>query len=480
MTLQEALQSAVRLHKAGQIREAEAIYQQVLKYEPKNADALHLLGVLAHQDRDYEKAIELISRAIAVAPNNVDFHCNLALAQEAVNQPSAALTSWRRALQLRPNEPKAIAGLASALLAAGDVHEAESLVSKLLPLNPQSPQLYLQAFNIKLAQGNYEQAIAAAREGVARFPQSAELHFAHGIALLTTGDFTAGWDEYEWRRRIPFPGLPIKEVPMPCWDGRDLSDQRILLHTEQGFGDALQFIRYLPEVTRRCRRVIVAAYSEVLPVFGNLQGVEELVSANDLWPEFDVHCPLMSLPRVLKTTLQNIPTPIPYLTPDPTRKRAWELRLTEFSNQRKIGLVWAGKKIHPNDRNRSMSLAAFAPLAAISGVEFFSLQKGPPSDQTKTCPFKVTDWTGELNDLADTAALLANLDLLITVDTAVAHLAGAMGKPVWVLLPFVPDWRWLLDREDSPWYPTMRLFRQPRAGDWDLPMIRIVEALKQL
>ncbi|HUB25741.1 MAG TPA: hypothetical protein VL992_09965, partial [Tepidisphaeraceae bacterium] len=256
------------------------------------------------------------------------------------------------------------------------------------------------------------------------------------------------------------------------WDGSELAGRRILIHFEQGFGDAIQCIRYVPFIAERGGRVILAVPAEMKRLMQSVKYVEHLVTLSDPLPSYDIHCPIMSLPLAFKTTLQTIPAESPYLRSDPDLKRQWQSRLPN-DNRLKIGLAWAGRR-RP-DPHRAVSPAELAPLADVTGVWFCSLQKPavspPPGVQ-------LADFADELRDFADTAALMENLDLIITIDTSIAHLAGALGKPTWVLLKDVPDWRWLLGREDSPWYPTMRLFRQTRRGDWESPVRRVRQAIE--
>jgi len=276
-------------------------------------------------------------------------------------------------------------------------------------------------------------------------------------------------------------GFPVhpRNFTKPQWDGRALEGRTLLLHAEQGLGDAIQFIRYLPLMSQRGGRIIIECYAELQRLFQIMAGRCQIVACGQPLPAFDLHCPLLSLPRVFGTTLSNIPHVVPYLHPDAEEARKWHHRLLWQSRLVNVGLAWMGNPAHKNDRSRSIKLARLAPLGQVPGVRFFSLQKGEAAAETKTPPsgMELVDWTQELKDFADTAGLIANLDLVIAVDTAVVHLAGAMGKPVWTLLPFVPDWRWLLEREDSPWYPTMRLFRQNSWGDWDSVITRVVDAL---
>jgi hypothetical protein len=252
-----------------------------------------------------------------------------------------------------------------------------------------------------------------------------------------------------------------------------------LLHSEQGFGDTIQFIRYAPLLARQGARVVVECQPELRSLLRGVEGVQHLLAQGEPLPPFDLHAPLLSLPLAFGTRLGSIPAQVPYLKADPALAEAWRGKVAGDGRRLKIGLAWAGSPARKGDRQRSVSLSALAPLAAVKGADFYSLQKGPAAEQAKNPPpeMRLMDLTAELKDFADTAALIASLDLVISVDTAVAHLAGAMARPVWTLLEFVPAWRWLLDREDSPWYPTMRLFRQPSRGDWGSVVRRVAEAL---
>jgi hypothetical protein len=284
---------------------------------------------------------------------------------------------------------------------------------------------------------------------------------------LLAGNFERGWREYEWRWKLKDHRGHI--FSSAAWDGSDVSGRTVLLHAEQGFGDAIQFIRYAPLVAGRGARVVVQCPEELASLIGRVEGVEKVVADGGQLPDFDLQCPLLSLPRVFGTTLENIPVEIPYCTADALLSRKWKDRLQHEDSRFKIGLVWAGRTKAKRERGRTCSLALFSALAGFDGVIFYSLQKGEGAEQAKNPPenMELIDYTEEIHDFSDTAAFIGNLDLVISIDTAVSHLAGALGKPVWTLLPFAPDWRWMLNRDDSPWYPTMRLFRQPSPGDWE-------------
>jgi len=448
LTIPQALTLAVQHHRAGRLGEAEQLYRQVLAQQPENADALHFLGVLAHQVGRNDLAVDLISKAIALNPNWPDAYSNLGTVLQEQGQMEAAIAAHRRAVALKPNSPEAYGNLGNALWRHGQRHEA----------------------------------VAAWQQAVALHPNYPDAHHNLSLALLLAGEYRQGWEKFEWRwQRNDYRALQ-RNFAQPQWDGRPLAGTTILLHAEQGLGDTLQFVRYVPLVAQRGGRVILECQPELQRLLQAVHTDIPVVTKGQSLPHFDLHCPLLSLPRVIGTTLGNIPRQIPYLQANAQAAQTWQNRLAAPGPVMKIGLAWAGSPTHNNDRQRSLKLADLARLAGVSGVRFYSLQKGAAAGEAKAPPpgMELTDWTPELNDFAATAALLAHLDLVIAVDTAVVHLAGAMGKPVWTMIPFVPDWRWLLEREDSPWYPTMRLFRQPRIGDWDSVIARMALTLSAL
>ena len=309
-------------------------------------------------------------------------------------------------------------------------------------------------------------------------PDDADAHLNLAYSWFFRGDFQAAWPEYEWRWKRR--GFSRPAFGQPLWDGSNLNGQTILLFAEQGLGDTLQFIRYVPFVRRLGARVLVQCQGPLLRLLATCWGINRLVREGDSLPPFDVQIPLLSLPRIFRSTLATIPANIPYLCADPDSSVHWRSQLSSLKGF-KVGIAWQGNPEHQRDRRRSVGLLTFEPLARVPGVRLVSLQKGPGSEQLRDIEdrLSVLDVADRLGDFADTAALLSNLDLVITVDTAVAHLAGALGIPVWVVLPLDPDWRWLLDRQDSPWYPSMRLFRQTAWGDWTGVFERVTEALRR-
>ncbi|MGD0140844.1 MAG: tetratricopeptide repeat-containing glycosyltransferase family protein [Tepidisphaeraceae bacterium] len=479
MTLQQQFEYGRAHHQAGRLAEAEKIYRQVLARQPDHAEALHLLGVLAMQAGESQMAVELIRRATAICSTNAFYHSNLGNALTDLGQLEQAIASCRHAVSLQPESAEVHYNLGVALQRKGQLDEAIGVYQQAVRLKPDLAAAHRNLAVALKSNGQLDEAIASYRQALWLKPDDARTHNNLALALLTRGDFQQGWEEHEWRWKCKDFPSPARNFAQPQWDGCPLEGRTLLLHTEQGLGDSVQFIRYLPLVEQRGGRIIIECQAELQRLIRPIAGRCQIVVSGQPLPIFDLHCPLLSLPRVFGTNLDNIPNNVPYLRADAEDAGRWQRRLADHSPLVKVGLGWAGSPAHRNDCNRSMKLATLAPLGQVPGARFFSLQKGEAAAETKTPPagMELVDWTQELKDFADTAALIANLDLVIAVDTAVVHLAGAMGKPVWTLLPFVSDWRWLLERQDSPWYPSMRLFRQPRIGDWDGVITRVVEAL---
>jgi hypothetical protein len=379
-----------------------------------------------------------------------------------------AVASYERALAIRPDFAQALYSRGNALMALNRHDEAIASFERALAARPG----YAEALNNRgaalQALNRHQEAIASYEQLLAIKPDDAGVHFNASLARLTLGDLLAGWKEYEWRWKSKHFTSRQRDFTQPLWLGREsLAGKTILLHAEQGFGDTLQFVRYAPAVARQGARVLLEVPGALRRLFEGFQGVERVIAKGESLPKFDCHCPLMSLPLAFGTTLQNIPCEVPYLSAPARRVEQWRQQLGTGTKPR-VGIVWSGRLTHKNDHNRSIPLSALLPLAG-AGVELVSLQKEVRGDDLATLAQfgEIRHFGEELQDFADTAALISLLDIVVSVDTAPAHLAGALGKPVWILLPYRPDWRWLLDREDSPWYPTARLFRQPAIGDWE-------------
>jgi tetratricopeptide (TPR) repeat protein len=463
----------------GQLDEAIAACRRAIALKPNNAEAHNNLGNVLRDKGQLDEAITTCRRAIALNPNLPQAHSNLGNALKDKEQLDEAIAAYRQAIALNPNLPEAHSNLGSVLRDKGQLDEAIAACCRAIALRPSYSEAHSNLGSVLRDKGQLDEAIAAFRQAVALNPNLPEAHFNLSLSLLTSGDFQQGWEEYEWRWKCKDFPPSRRNFAQPQWDGRPLEGRAILLHAEQGLGDAIQFIRYLPLVVQRGGRIIVECQAELQRLFQTMAGICQVVAFGQPLPAFDLHCPLLSLPRVFGTNLANVPHIVPYLSPDPALVDAWSRRPGSGNRPLRVGLAWAGSPRFKGNRARSLNLQQLAPFAAVPGVKFYSLQKGAAGEQAKSPPvgLELVDLGPDLNDFADTAAVMSLMDLIITTDTSVPHLAGAMGRPVWLMLQFAPDWRWLLERQDSPWYPTMRLFRQSRTGDWDGVIMRVVDAL---
>jgi tetratricopeptide (TPR) repeat protein len=515
-TISEALAIALQHHQAGRLDAAEQIYQRILQVEPEQPDALHFMGVLNAQLGRHQAAVDYITRAIAVRPNLAPYHLNLGLAYQASQKLDAAIASYRRALQLQPEFAEVHFNLANALKEQGRVAEAVACYRRAIELKPDFAEAHCNLGNALLEQRNLDEAAASCRRALQLKPVFAEAYQILGNALLEQaawdeaaacyrralklkpdfaeahmglatlellrGDFQHGWPEYEWRWRGKFSSP--RTFQQPRWDGFPLAGKTILLQAEQGLGDTIQFVRYAPLVKQLGSAVILECQKPLLSLLATCPGIDRLVAQGDILPDFDTHAPLLSLPTILHTSLDTIPAAVPYLFAAPPLVESWREKLREVHGY-KIGISWHGQPRQGGWRIRNVPLQRFAALAAIPGVRLISLQKGAGREELAEISrhFPVLDLGDDLDQAAgafmDTAAIMMNLDLVITSDTALPHLAGALGAAVWVALPFAADWRWLMDRSDSPWYPTMRLFRQKISGDWAGVFHEIEDALRE-
>ena len=512
------LTEAVERHRKGQLEQAAALYRQVLAAQADQPDALHLLGLICHARGEHGEALALIERALAVNSTVAAFHLargavllSLGRATEAAEAAGRALdldagnaeahnilgnalmaldlvedavAAYRRALTLRPGYAEALNNLGSALRATGRLAEAEAALRQAVALRRAYPAALANLGLVLQEQGRYHEALAAFDQAVAADPGFATARGNRAMLLLLLGRLDEGFADYEWRWRMPGFATPSRNFAQPAWDGTALAGRTLFVHAEQGLGSAIQFVRYAGLAAAAGGRVVLECHRPLQRLFAQSlvapRGpVAALVVKGEEPPDFDCQAPLMSLPHLLGTTLAAIPGDSPYLSPDPAEAASWRERLAAAGRPR-IGLVWAGNRRHENDRNRSMPAAELARLVdSHPAAAFFSLQvPGAAEDLAAFPPDRVEDLAPHLPDFAATAAVIANLDLVVSVDTAVAHLAGALGHPVWLLLPYVPEWRWLLGRNDSPWYPSMRLFRQSAPGNWPELIERVGAALR--
>jgi FKBP-type peptidyl-prolyl cis-trans isomerase 2 len=440
----EFYKKGIELQDNGQIDEAISYYQKAIELNRNHSGAYYNLGVAFQEKRLVDQAVLFYEIAIGLNQEFTDAHHNLGVAFNEKGLFDEALICFQRVLQLKPDHAGAYYNLGNTLVAKGQFNEAMLCYKKAIEINPEH----------------------------------ADAHWSVGLINLRLGNFEEGWKGYEWRWKLK-DVMQQRNFTQPLWDGYNINGRIILLHAEQGFGDTIQFIRYAPLVAQRGAKVIVECQQELVALVRNVEGVHDVIPHGEQLPYFDIHCPLLSLPLVFGTGLDTIPASIPYINADPALVQKWRDKISPDGSTIKIGLAWAGDPKPKFGHSRSCSLELFSSLASDS-ITYYSLQKGDASAQAKnpSLEIRLIDYTEEIIDFSDTAAFIENIDLVISVDTAVAHLAGALGKPVWILLPFVPDWRWMVDRKNSPWYPTMRLFRQPTQGDWESLIAYVKEAFK--
>ncbi len=471
------LQTAAEHQRTGRLAEAEPILRRVLKSQPRNTDALYLLGLLTQGTRRFAESAELFQRAVHENPRSAKYLVNLGLSLGGMGlgRTREATDALRAAVAIDPDIPAAWSNLGNEFRNDLKFEEAIDAYRRALRLKPDFADAHLNlGASLQETEPTLQPAIDAYEKAISLQPDFATAHWNLGFALLLSGDYPRGLAEYEWRLKVRSIAEP-RNFPEPRWDGGDPAGKRILIHSEQGLGDTIHISRYIPMLAQRGALVILECPILLMGLFRNLPGLAQILAPGKPLPPFDLYCPIMSLPLMFTTTLATIPWPGPYLHADPKLAEQWSQRMPPDPNRPRIGLVWAGRPDNKIDHKRSMRLDQFAPLSAIKNARFFSLQKGPAAAQTRRPPagMELIDHTNDLRDFADTAAMIANLDLILTVDTSVAHLAGALGRRTWILLPRSPDWRWMLDREDSPWYPTLRLFRQKNRGDWGELMERV-------
>ena len=522
---QARFMEGLALHQNGNLAHAQELYEEVLNLQPNHFDALHFLGVIAYQAGNSTLAVKLIDKAIAINPSNAVSYSNRGMALQDLRRFEEALLSFNQALLLQPDLAEAYSNRANTLKDLNRLDEALASCEQAIMLRPD----YAEAFYnrgialkelrrmdealidygtaIKLKPGyaevwcnrgialaelrRLEEAINSLEHAIALKPGLAEAHLNLALTCLLMGDFSRGWKEYEWRWKSVRAKQSTRYLARPIWLGKEsLKDKTILLHSEQGLGDTLQFCRYAQKVSDLGARVILEAPRPLLTLLQTIEGVEQLVASGSALPTFDYHCPLMSLPLAFNTDLSTIPSSKRYITSNSRKVAEWQARLGKKTKFR-VGLVWSGgfrpdqPEVWGVNSRRNIKLSALAPLRN-EGLEFYSLQKGQPAEselaELKTFAWdgpEIIDFTSQLADFSDTAALIENLDLVISVDTSTAHLVGALGKPVWILNRVDTCWRWLLDREDSPWYQSVRLFRQQKVGDWDSVVEEVRQALQK-
>ena len=465
----------------GQLDDAVKCYQKAIELNPDLLQAYMNLGNTFKEKGRFDDAVSYYQKALQICPDLPDVYSNLGITLLKARQPDKAVVFCQRAVQLAPNDVNMYYNLGIALQENGQFEEAVACYHKASQLAPHDAAIYNNlAFALQENRRPYE-AIPYYQKALSLQPDYATAHWNLALALLLTGNFREGWKEYEWRWETEYLSSSKRNFKKPMWTGSDIKGLTILLHAEQGFGDTFQFVRYAPLVAALGAEVVLECHKQSASLMGSVDGICRVLVRGEELPSFDVQCPLLSLPLAFDTTLETIPSKLPYMSADVSLTDKWKELLKHDDSKLKIGIVWAGNPGFKQNHYRNIPLHFFVPLAGLPGVTLYSLQKGEEAGTAKDPPvdMKLVDYTSEINDFADTAAFIENLDLIISVDTAVAHLAGALGKPVWTLLPFSPEWRWLMEREDSPWYPTMRLFRQSSHGDWRPVIDRVIQELRR-
>jgi Flp pilus assembly protein TadD len=482
-SIPEALEAAERALAAGDVARAELVFRQVLAAVPDEPGALNGLGVVAFRAGRPEEAESYHRRAIERFAGNPAFYNNLNLVYCRQGRPAEAVECCRRAIELAPQVPQLHVSLGNALKQCGKLAASRDSFRRAIELAPDYGDAHFNLANTLTLLGQLDEAAAEYDRALALSPNDADAHYNRALLWLLRGDFARGWPELEWRWKMREFTQP--KFAQPRWQGEPLAGRTILVWGEQGLGDAIQMIRFAPALKAQGATVLVACRPALWPLLETAAGIDRFVDPDRAAGEsFDFYIPLMSLPGVLGTALDTIPSQVPYLGADPARIERWR-RERDSEKRFRVGIAWQGRPTYVLDLFRSVPLVEFAPLADCPGVAFFSLQKGHGVEQLATLGerLSIVDFGGLLDAdgaFVDTAAVMRNLDLVITSDTAIAHLAGALAVPVWVALALVPDWRWLLDRDDSPWYPTMRLFRQTAPGDWPSVFRRIADELDKL
>lgn len=500
----------VALERQGKFRAAAEAYQQAICLRPDYAEAWHHLGISQERLGEYQAAVDSCRRALALQPHYIDAYNGLGVALQHLGQLEESVACLRHLLSVRPEYAEGHSNLANVLESLGDFDGAIMHLQRAIAIDPngvgpyvnlglllervsrnsEAEQILKQAISVDPNCGVAHNNLSLLLERQSRYseaewtwaralelePNCAEAHLGLGLSRLRRGDFAGGCNEYEWRFRIP--GMPHPKFAQPRWDGSPLDGRTILLWEDQGCGDSMHFIRYAPQVAARGGRVVVCCRPQLIALLKTCDGVEQVVSNTEPLPPFEVYIPMPDLPGVVGTTLETIPADIPYLSADEATAARWREEWRAI-RELKVGIAWQGAPQNTADAQRSIPLEQYHELAKVDGVRLFSLQFGYGRDQLAKVPegLTITDLGDRLGDFYQTAAAVQNLDLVITCDSALGHLAGALGVPVWVALAELADWRWFRDRSDSPWYPSMRLFRQRKFGDWAEVFGRIREEL---
>jgi len=445
--------------------EAVEWYRRVLAVNPANAQAMNNMGTVLVEMGESDEALMVFQQLVARHPQVAEYWFNYGNAFRSKGNLQEAVQRYRQALQRKEAFFEAHYNLAKVLSDLGVFEEAAKHFSRALELNPGLKEAWINYLYVLQEMGQVEQALRIAEKALSRFPDNSTLRWNRGVFLLLLGRYREAWPDYELRLRMG--QTRVEELPYPRWEGQPIPDKTLLIHNDQGLGDAIQFFRFIPGIRSRVGRLVLQVPAPLVRLFAFQQVADAVFPTVPAHENIHYQIPIGSLPGLLNVDVDDVSVPVPYLQVDAQWEQPFQQLLQQYSGL-KIGIVWRGNPKHTRDRDRSCNLAAFTPLAQLPDVHLFSLQKGAGEGDLFSVPFghRVIPLGSRLTDMADTAAAIQHLDLVITVDTSVAHLAAALGKPTWILVQYAPDWRWMLHRSDSPWYPTVRLFRQQRWRDW--------------
>jgi len=452
-------EQAIQHHQAGKLEQAKRSYKEILDMNPQHADSSHLLGLVEYQHGNYAQAISHIQQAVLVVPEQPVFLNNLGNVLREMGQLDQALQAYQKAIQIQPEFAEGYYNMGVFFQEQRKLKKSVKAYQKAIQIQPDYVETHINLGVVLREQGLLKESVKAHQKAIRIQPDDAEAHINLAITFLLQGRLNVGWKEFEWRWSRK------RDFKRPLWDGTPLNEKSILIYAEQGFGDTIQFVRYIDLLPGANTVVIFVCQPELKSLFKGIARIDILVTKGEDIPNSDFQVPLLSLPYMFNTTLDTIPARIPYLYPRPKADSVFHV---DGSHDLKVGIVWAGRPTHVNDSNRSIDLKWFKCLLDVKGCKFFSLQVGEAREDIKRYGYHhvIKDLGKQFIDFHHTALAILQLDLVISVDTAVAHLAGSLGKPVWTLLPFIPDWRWMLDRPDSPWYPSMTIFRQKEMGGW--------------
>lgn len=470
--------------KMGRLQDSLACFQTAIKRTPDDSVTHYNLANVYRHCGHLQEVVTSLEKAVELDPEFQKAHHNLGEALSGLGRFGESADSYRQAIRLKPDQPESWNGLGNALANQGLTSDAVDCYKRTIQLNPNYAGAHLNLGNAYYEDRQLDLAERYLEQALEQEPGFSDAEFNLGLVHLLKGDLAKGWLGYEqrfaktdWKNNYPF------RLDRPKWDGQPFPGKRLLIHDEQGFGDVLQFVRFIEPMKRLGGEVLFETRAPLINLFQNMPGIDQLVVRADRRrsaADYDLYCPLLSLPGLLGTTLETIPNRVPYIRADAGKADQWAGRMD--ARAFKIGLVWSGNPTHHRGRIRSATLPDFDAVLQTPGVRFYGFQKGATAGDVVryTDAGLIENLGNDFADFSDTAAAMAHLDLVISIDTSVAHLAGAMGKPVWVLLAYAADWRWLLDRNDSPWYPTMRLFRQEYKGDWSGIMTAVQQELKEL